>query len=63
MADDSEFFGWLEMIKLDSVKGIVHPKMKILSSFTHSHIDTNDFISYVEHIRYSEESSHWSKQQ
>ncbi len=34
-------------------KGIVHPKMKMLSSFTHPHVISNlyEFLSYVEHKR------------
>ncbi len=35
------------------IKGIVHPKMKIVSSFTHSlvvlNLNLNDFLSSVEH--------------
>ncbi len=45
------------------VKGIVHPKMKMLSSFPHPHVVPNLYIFlYVEHkIRYFEEPySCWS---
>ncbi len=37
----------------DTLKGIVHPKMNILSSFTHPHVVLNlyEFLSYVEHKR------------
>jgi len=35
------------------IKGIVHPKMKILSSFTHPQVVPNlhDFLSSAEHKR------------
>jgi len=49
---------WLRWLGLGWVKGILHPKMKILSSFTHSQIVTNmyEFLSSAEHIgRYFEE--------
>ncbi len=38
---------------LCTVCGIVHPKMKILSSFTHPHVvpNLNKFLSYIEHKR------------
>ncbi len=47
------------------VKGIVHPKMKMLSSFTHPHVAPNlyEFLFYVKHERrYFEEflNSCWS---
>ncbi len=39
-------------IKIE-VKGIVQPKMKIVSSFTHPHVVPNlyEFLFYVEHKR------------
>ncbi len=50
-------------------KGIVHPKMKILSSFTHLQVDSTlyKFISSVEHKRHFEkkkkkvEGPHWRR--
>lgn len=44
-------------ITLNRLIGKVHPKMNILSSFTHLHVVPNlyKFISYVKHRRYSEE--------
>ncbi len=35
----------------DEIKGIVHPKINILSSFTHPHVVPNlyELLSYVEH--------------
>ncbi len=45
-------------------KGIVHPKMNILSSFTHTHVVPNlhEFLSYAEHKRwyFEEANSCWS---
>ncbi len=54
---------WLKFFKNQNVlKGIVHPKMKILSSFTHPQVVPNLFecVCSAEHKgRYSEE---WGKQ-
>ncbi len=40
-------------INIKMSKGIAHPKMKMLSSFTHPHVIPNlyKFLSYVEHKR------------
>ncbi len=45
------------------IKGTVHPKMKILSSFTHPHVIPNlyKFLSYVEHKRRYFEEFWWTK--
>jgi len=49
-------------ILLIELKGLVHPKMEILS-FTHPHVVPNlyDFLSSAEHRRYFEECclSNW----
>jgi len=47
------------VVGLSKLKGTVHPKMKILSSFTHPQVDPNlyEFLCSDEHKgRYSEES-------
>ncbi len=43
---------------LNTFKGIVHPKMKILSSFTHPQVDPNlyECVCSEHNGRYSEES-------
>ncbi len=45
------------------IKGTVHPKMKILSSFTHPRVIPNlyKFLSYVEHKRRYFEEFRWTK--
>ncbi len=45
-------------VRLNALKGIVHPKMKIVSSFTHPQVDPNlyECVCSAEHKgRYSEE--------
>ncbi len=47
------------VVVLSKFKGTVHPKMKILSLFTHSQVDPNlyEFLCSAKHKgRYSEES-------
>jgi len=45
---------------LTRVKGLVHPKMKILSVFTHPHVVPNVFICSAEHKgRYLEVYGEW----
>ncbi len=45
--------GWLTKVRAHRsvIKGIVHPKMNILASFTHPHVVPNlyKFLSYNEH--------------
>jgi len=46
----------MQSIAKTSFKGLVHPKMKILSVFTHPHVVPNLFICTAEHKgRYLEE--------
>ncbi len=44
---------WETGLILPAIKGIVHPKIKMLSSFTPPHVIPNlfTFFSYVEHKR------------
>ncbi len=49
----------MDFVTGESLKGIVHPKMKILSSFTHPQVVPNlfEFLCSAEHKgRYFEES-------
>ncbi len=49
---------WLQLFSLTELKGIVHPKMKSLSSFSHPQVVTNlyECLCSAEHKgRYSEE--------
>jgi len=53
-----DIFYCLIIIRINQVKGFVHPKMKILSVFTHPHVVPNIyvFICSAEHKgRYLEE--------